>query len=81
MKAYIEENQARRIATSSSVIIKLMKDANNKAFGANTQRIKDRIRIVLIINKTNELTKLLGRCPDFEATLTSEADRKSLNLS
>ena len=31
MKAYIEENQARRIVSRSAVTIKLMKDANNKA--------------------------------------------------
>ena len=52
MKSYIEENQARRMASSSPVIIKLMKDANNKAFGTNTQRIKDRVKIVPIIDRT-----------------------------
>ena len=57
MKSYIEENQARRIASNSPVIIKLMKDANNKTFGANTQRIKDRSKIIPIIDRDIEFNR------------------------
>ena len=78
MKAYIEENQARRIVSRSAVTIKLMKDANNKAFGANTQRIKGRVKVVPIIDKSIEFNRLLDREPDLEGTLTTVQDRVSL---
>ena len=78
MKTYIEENQGRRIASSPAVIIKLMKDANNKAVGANTQRIKNRVKLVPIIDRTIEFNKLVDRCPDYEATLVSVEDRLSI---
>ena len=52
MKSYIEANQKRRMQSTDAVTIKLMKDANNKAFGANTQRIRNRKKVVPIIDKS-----------------------------
>ena len=55
-----------------------MKDANNKAFGANTQRIKGRVKIVPIIDRSNEYHRTVDRRLDFEVTVTSVEDRVSL---
>ena len=78
MRSYIEENQARRIASTSPVIIKLMKDANNKAFGANTQRIKNRSKIIPIYDRDIEFKRTVERTPDFEASVASVSDKVSL---
>ena len=78
MRSYIEENQARRIASKSPVIIKLMKDANNKAFGANTQRIKNRSKIIPIYDRDIEFKRTVDRTPDFEASVASVSDKVSL---
>ena len=78
MRSYIEENQARRIASTSPVIIKLMKDANNKAFGANTQRIKNRSKIIPIYDRDIELKRTVERSPDFEASVASVSNKVSL---
>ena len=78
MRAYIEENQARRIASTSPVIVKLMKDANNKAFGANTQRIKNRSKIVPIVDRNIEYNRTVKRTPGFEASIATVENKVSL---
>ena len=78
MKSYIEENEARRIASNSPVIVKLMKDANNKAFGANTQRIKDKSKIIPIYDRDIEFNRTIERTPDFEASVATVNNKVSL---
>ena len=55
-----------------------MKDANNKAFGANTQRIKDRSKIIPIYDRDIELKRTVERTPDFEASVATVANKVSL---
>ena len=58
MRDYILINQKRRMESTESVTIKFMKDANNKAFGANTQRVKNRNSVVPLIDKVHEMEKV-----------------------
>ena len=41
-----------------AVTIKLIKEANNKAFGANTQRIRNRTKVIPVVDNTNELERV-----------------------
>ena len=79
MKNYINQNQKRRMESKEAVVIKLMKDANNKAFGANTQRIKNRTSIEPLIDKMCEMNKaenyLMGSFKDSIATM-EEREKK-----
>ena len=68
MKQYIEENQQRRMKATNAVELQLWKDANNKAFGGQTQRITDRIKITPIIDKVSEMAKLINRNDNYFQT-------------
>ena len=55
-----------------------VQDANNKAFGANTQRIKGRSKIIPIYDRDVEFKRTVERSPDFEASVATVADKVSL---
>ena len=50
----------------------------NKAFGANTQRIKNRSKIVPIIDRNIEYNRTINRTPDFEASIATVENKVSL---
>ena len=77
MKAYIEENQKRRMQSTDPVTIKLMKDTNNKAFRANTQCIRNRKKVVPIIDKVVEHSRA---CEDevFAQSIASLKERSNM---
>ena len=69
----VEENQKRRMQSTDAVTIKLMEDA----FGANTQRIRNRKKVVPIIDKIVERSKV---CEDetFAASIASLEERANM---
>ena len=77
MKRYIEENQKRRMESTDPVTIKLMKDANNKAFGADMQRVRNRQKVTPVIDKIVERSRV---CEDetFAASIASLEERANM---
>ena len=69
------------MASKNPITTKLMKDANNKAFGANTQRISGRVRIVPIVDKIAELNRITheGTNEEFVMSISTNEDKYSFN--
>ena len=78
MKDYIEQNQKRRMESTEPVVIKLMKDANNKAYGANTQKIKDRKNVILLIDRIQEIQKAESYSQGFTESIASKEELEKL---
>ena len=69
------------MASKNPITTKLMKDANNKAFGANTQRITGRVKIVPIIDKVAELNRITCDGTDEEFIMSVAANKEKFSYN